>query len=170
NHKFAGTVIPVHGDAKEIAGLPAVSSIEALPDGVDVALASVPAASVAGVVRRLDKKGVRTAIVNTAGFSEEQDAELRRLVKDSRILMHGPNCMWLINMSDSTPIYTGGITSRLRKGPVALIAQSGSAAISVINSSTCGFSKIVTIGSEFRVTGADYLRWFVGDDDTSVVG
>src|SRR5436190_23054463 len=80
NYKFAGTVIPVHGEAKEIAGLPVVSSIEALPDGVDVALASVPAAGVADAVRRLEKRGVKTAIVNTAGFSETQDAELRQLV------------------------------------------------------------------------------------------
>lgn len=170
NYRYTGTVIPVHGEAREIAGFSAVSSIEALPDGVDVALASVPAAGVADVVRRLEKRGVKTAIVNTAGFSDVQDIELRQLVKTSRILMHGPNCMGLINLSDSTPIYTGGITSRVRKGPVALIAQSGSAGISVINSSTCGFSKIVTIGSEYRITGADYLRWFAGDDDTRVIG
>ena len=170
NYKFAGKVIPVHGQAAEIAGLAAVTSIEALPDDVDVALASVPAASVADVVRRLDRRGVRTAIVNTAGFSPEQEAELRLLVSNSRVLMHGPNCMGLINLSDATPIYTGGITSRVRRGPVALIAQSGSAAISVINSSTAGFSKVVTIGSEYRVTGADYLRWFATDDDTSVIG
>jgi acetyltransferase len=170
NYKFAGTIIPVHGEAREIAGLPVVSSIEALPDGVDVALASVPAAGVADVVRRLERRGVKTAIVNTAGFSPTQDIELRELARSSRILMHGPNCMGLINLSDSTPIYTGGITSRVRKGPVALIAQSGSAGISVINSSTCGFSKIVTIGSEYRVTGADYLAWFAGDDDTRVIG
>jgi acetate---CoA ligase (ADP-forming) len=170
NYGFSGTVIPVHGEASEIAGRAAVSSIEALPDGVDVALASVPAAGVADAVRRLDRRGVRTAIVNTAGFSPEQEAELRQLVNESRILMHGPNCMGLINLSDATPIYTGGITSRVKKGPVALIAQSGSAAISVINSSTAGFSKIVTIGSEFRVTGADYLNWFASDVDTTVIG
>jgi acyl-CoA synthetase (NDP forming) len=170
NYKFAGRVIPVHAEAPEIAGRAAVPAIEALPDDVDVALASVPAAGVADVVRRLDRRGVRTAIVNTAGFSAEQEAELRRLVGSSRILMHGPNCMGLINLSDATPIYTGGITSRVRKGPVALIAQSGSAAISVINSCTAGFSKVVTIGSEYRVTGADYLHWLAGDDDTSVIG
>ncbi len=170
NYRYAGTVIPVHGEAREIAGFSAVASIEALPDGVDTALASVPAAGVADVVRRLEKRGVKTAIVNTAGFTDVQDVELRALVKSAKILMHGPNCMGLINLSDATPIYTGGITSRVRKGPVALIAQSGSAGISVINSSTCGFSKIVTIGSEYRVTGADYLGWFAGDDDTRVIG
>src|SRR5580698_10289514 len=101
NYGFAGTVIPVHGEAKEIAGRAVVPSIEALPDGVDVALASVPAAGVADAVRRLDKRGVRTAIVNTAGFSDAQDIELRQLAKTSKILMHGPNCMGLINLSDA---------------------------------------------------------------------
>ena len=127
NYGFAGTVIPVHAEAKEIAGRAVVPSIEALPDGVDVALASVPAAGVADAVRRLDKRGVRTAIVNTAGFSTEQEAELRQLVNSSRILMHGPNCMGLINLSDATPIYTGGITSRVRKAaekPAALRSSS----------------------------------------------
>ena len=40
----------------------------------------------------------------------------------------------------------------------------------MINSSTAGFSKVVTIGSEYRVTGADYLQWLPVDDDTSVIG
>lgn len=57
NYKFAGKVIPVHAEAPEIAGLAAVPAIEALPDDVDVALASVPAAGVADVVRRLDRRG-----------------------------------------------------------------------------------------------------------------
>src|ERR1700755_3425982 len=81
-YKFAGTVIPVHGEAREIAGLAAVSPIEGLPDGVDVALASVPAAGVADVVRRLEKRGVKTAIVNTAGFSSGQNIWLRTPVEE----------------------------------------------------------------------------------------
>src|SRR5258708_29876087 len=169
NYGFAGTVIPVHGEASEIAGLAAVSSIEALPDGVDVALASVPAARVADVVRQLDRRGVRGAIVNTAGFSTEQEAELRQLVNTSRILMHGPNCMGLINLSDATPIYTGGITSRIRKGPVGLIAQSGSAAISVIKSSTAGFSKLRTIRRQDPPPPAGYPQWVADDPQTSVI-
>ena len=74
NYGFAGTVIPVHAEAKEIAGRAVVPSIEALPDGVDVALASVPAAGVADAVRRLDKRGVRTAIVPTGPDIEEKPA------------------------------------------------------------------------------------------------
>jgi acetyltransferase len=170
NYKFAGRVIPVHGSAPEIMGLPTVASIEALPEGIDSVLASVPAGSVADVVRRLDKRGIPGAIVNTAGFSSEQDLELRAVMNQtSKVLVHGPNCMGFINLTDGVMLYTGAITSRVRPGPVALIAQSGSAAISLINSCAAGFSKIVTIGSEFRVTAADYIYWFAGDPSTSVV-
>src|SRR5258708_22462600 len=69
NYKFAGKVIPVHGQASEIAGLAAVPSIEALPDGGDVALASVPAAGVADAVRRLERRSLRAASLNTPGIS-----------------------------------------------------------------------------------------------------
>src|SRR5204862_4718338 len=104
------------------------------------------------------------AIINTAGFSAEEDRELRAVVQQTtNVLMHGPNCMGLINLSDSFPLYTGGITTKVKPGPVALIAQSGSAAISLINTCAAGFSKIITIGSEFRVTAADYPAWFADD-------
>src|SRR5258706_16059691 len=68
-YKFSGRVIPVHATASEIGGLPAVASIEDLPDGVDTVLASVPAGTVADVIRRLDRRGIPAAIINTAGFS-----------------------------------------------------------------------------------------------------
>lgn len=170
NYRYQGRVTAVHAEAREIAGFSAVPSIEELPDGVDVVLASVPAGRVADTIRRLDRRGVPAAIINTAGFSPAEEAELKALARSSRIVMHGPNCMGHINLTDSTPLYTGGITSRIRPGAVGLIAQSGSAAISVINSTDVGFSKVVTIGSEYRVTGADYLRWFASDEATAVVG
>ena len=39
-----------------------------------------------------------------------------------------------------------------------------------MNSTSVGFSKVVTMGSEFQVTAPDYMRWFAGDDETSVIG
>ena len=38
NYKFAGKVIPVHGEAPEIAGLAAVPAIEALPEDLRTAI------------------------------------------------------------------------------------------------------------------------------------
>ncbi len=167
---FNGQVIPVHPEAAEIEGYVTAKSIEDLAAGTDVAVVSVPASGVPQVIRELDRAGVRSAIVMSNGFTPVEDAELRQIATQGNILMHGPNCMGLVNMSDSLSLYTAKVSSRVQRGNVAFLAQSGSAAIAVMNSANVGFSKVVTLGSEFRVTSADYLRWLAHDDETQVIG
>ena len=84
--------------------------------------------------------------------------------------MHGPNCMGLLNFSDNVPLYSAEFPPKIRPGNVALLAQSGSAAIAVMNTLRAGFSKVVTVGSEFRVTATDYLAWLADDPATAVIG
>jgi acyl-CoA synthetase (NDP forming) len=167
---FNGEVTPVHAEAAEIEGYATVRSVDDLTAGTDLAVVSVPASGVPDVIRRLDRARVRTAIVMSNGFTEAEELELRQIAAESQIVMHGPNCMGLVNVSDALALYTAKVSPRVRRGPVALLAQSGSAAIAVMNSANVGFSKVVTVGSEFRVTSAHYLRWLAHDDETTVVG
>jgi acyl-CoA synthetase (NDP forming) len=167
---FSGRIIPVNPQAAEIDGLPTVASIAALPRGIDVAFVAVPAGTVSAVIRQLDSAGVRSAIVITAGFSPEQASELRAVAVAANILMHGPNCMGVLNFTDNITLYSAGLASKVTAGPVALLAQSGSAAIALMNTLDIGFSKVATVGSEFRVTAADYLDWLADDPATTVVG
>jgi acetyltransferase len=167
---FAGRILPVHPQAAALEGLPALRAIEDLPPGVDVAFVALPAADVAGTCERLDRAGVRSAVVITAGFSAAEEAALRDVTGRIRMLVHGPNCMGVLNLSDGVPLYSAATPPKLRPGGVALLAQSGSAAIAVMNTMDTGFSKVVTVGSEFRLTAADYLDWLADDPDTAVVG
>ena len=167
---YAGEILPVHPTADAIDGLPAISSISVLPPCVDLAIASVPAGAAADTAAALDAAGVTSAIFFAAGFTVEETQAFRKLSGELRMNLHGPNCMGLINCSDGIFLYPAKPTESLRPGPVSLIAQSGSAAISVINSAPFGFAKIVTVGSEFQLTAADYMHWFAADDDTKTVG
>jgi acetate---CoA ligase (ADP-forming) len=167
---FNGQVIPVHAEAAQLEGYDTVRSIDELAAGTDVAVVSVPASGVPDAIRRLDRAGVRSAIVMSNGFTVAEEAELRQIATQGRIVMHGPNCMGLVNVSDALSLYTAKVSPRVQRGSVALLAQSGSAAIAVMNSANVGFSKVVTLGSEFRVTSADYLRWLAHDDETRVIG
>ncbi len=167
---FNGQVIPVHAEAAQLEGYDTVRSIDELAAGTDVAVVSVPASGVPDVIRRLDRAGVRSAIVMSNGFTVAEEAELHQIAAQGRIVMHGPNCMGLVNVSDALSLYTAKVSPRVQRGSVALLAQSGSAAIAVMNSANVGFSKVVTLGSEFRVTSADYLRWLAHDDETRVIG
>lgn len=168
--KFPGTVIPVHPSADTIEGLPALRAIGDLPPDVDTAVVAIPAASVLESLMALEQANVRSAIVFANGFSAEQEARIRAFGATSKIAIHGPNCMGLVNFTDSVPLYPARPSLRIRSGRCSLIAQSGSAAISVMNSISVGLSKVVTVGSEFQLAASDYLAWLASDEATDTVG
>ncbi|MEQ8334542.1 acetate--CoA ligase family protein [Nisaea sp.] len=166
----ARRIIPVHRSAKTVQGLATVASVGDLPDNVDLAIASVPASAAAETARALEAQGVKSAIFFAAGFSPEEADAFRALAAESAMNIQGPNCMGLINLSDRLFLYPATTSSKIRPGKVAFIAQSGSAAITLMNSAEFGISKIITVGSEFQLTAADYMNWLATDDDTAAIG
>lgn len=167
---YKGGVHPLHPQAGEIDGHTAYNTASALPAETDTAIVAVPAAQVKSVLDDLENSAVRSAIVFTNGFSADEERLIREMGDNSRLIVHGPNCMGLVNFTDSIPLYPSRPSKRLRPGKVAIVAQSGSAAISVMNTTVIGFSKVVTVGSEFHVSAADYIRWLADDDATTVIG
>jgi acyl-CoA synthetase (NDP forming) len=168
--RFPGTVIPVHPSAASIDGLPAVSSADALPEGIDLAVVAIPATGVAETLDGRERAGVRAAIVFANGFRREDEDRLRRFARTSRIVVQGPNCMGVINVTDQVRLYPTKPSERVVPGNVALVAQSGSAAISILNTTAAGFSRVITVGSEFQLTAADFVSWLASDAATSVIG
>lgn len=167
---FSGSIHPIHPTAEIIDDLPVVPSIEQLPRDTELVVIAVPAPGVTDALVALDRHEIGAAMVFTNGFTPEAETAFRHFAATSRMDVHGPNCMGVINITDQIIIYPSTISARVKRGKVALIAQSGSAAISLINSTATGFSKIVTVGSEFQVAAPDYMRWFATDEETSVVG
>ena len=167
---FPGDVVPVHPTAETIDGLSAVSSPDQLPPNIDLAVLAIPASGVVDALSGLQRNHVQGAIVFANGFSTEEEQELHSFLSTSNMVVHGPNCMGLINVTDQVSLYPTRPSDRLKVGGVALLAQSGSAAISVMNSAGAGFSRIVTMGSEFQVTAADYIHWLATDAETTVIG
>jgi acetate---CoA ligase (ADP-forming) len=167
---FSGTIIPIHPAAEIIDGLTVAPSIDALPKDTDLVVVAIPASNVTDALMQLDQVGIGSAMVFTNGFTVEEEGAFRQFASASRITIHGPNCMGVINVSDGVVLYPSLISDRVKKGNVGLIAQSGSAAISLLNSTSVGFSKVLTMGSEFQVTAPDYMRWFAADDATKVIG
>lgn len=167
---FTGKVIPVHPTADVIDGLPALRAIGDLPANVDTAVVAIPAAGVLESLVALERANVRSAIVFANGFSIEEEARIRAFGVTSKMAIHGPNCMGLINFAESIRLYPARPSLRVRAGRCALIAQSGSAAISIMNSISVGLSKVITVGSEFQLAASDYLAWLATDEATQMIG
>jgi len=75
---FKGKVYPVHPREKEIMGLKAYPRIVELPEVADVAIMVIPNHAVPQALEDCGKKGIKRAVIITAGY-EEMGAEGHRL-------------------------------------------------------------------------------------------
>lgn len=77
-----------------------------IPDPVDLAVVLTPAGSVATVLEECGRKGIRWAVVETAGFREYTaagpalEAEVERVAAKYGIRFVGPNCIGVVNMEN----------------------------------------------------------------------
>ncbi|MCJ7752852.1 MAG: CoA-binding protein, partial [Armatimonadetes bacterium] len=67
---FSGEVYPVNPHADEILGKKCYASVGEIEEPVDLAVVVVPAAAVLTVTEECGRKGVKVAIVISAGFKE----------------------------------------------------------------------------------------------------
>jgi acetate---CoA ligase (ADP-forming) len=167
---FTGEVLAVNPTADEIEGFKVVPSIEDLPAGIDCVMLSVPATAADGALRQLDGIGCRSAVVPAAGHTDEQLKEADATARELTLAYNGPNCLGVLSVAGKAPLWTAKYRDPLPEGSVALIAQSGSAAISVMTTPGLGFSRIISSGNEVSINSGDYLRWLANDDATNCAG
>jgi acyl-CoA synthetase (NDP forming) len=97
---YRGRIYPVNPNAQEILGLRCYPSVTSLPEVVDLAIIVVSTRLASRVVKECAEKGVKAAILFTAGFSElgtregrERGAELMAALRGGELRLLGPNCM-----------------------------------------------------------------------------
>jgi acyl-CoA synthetase (NDP forming) len=171
NAAYRGQIHVINPSGASIEGIRSVSAIADLPS-VDVAVLAVPASSVLATLADLAAAGCPAAVVPSVGLSHEDERAVAELARRTGMLVHGPNCMGIIDVGRDTPMWIDeGILTDLPKGDVALVSQSGSAAIFVARSTTTtGFSKVISTGNEVATTSADYISWLARDPETHVIG
>ena len=169
---YKGAIMPVHPEATEIDGLAAVNSVASSPvRHRSRRLWRSPPLACKGCWRNWNRARCARAIVFTNGFSVEQEKsipEVRRSKPNSSF--HGPNCMGLVNFTDSIPLYPSRPSKRLRAGKVAMVAQSGSAAISVMNSTVVGLVQSRHNGERVPCRGSRLYPLAADDDATTAIG
>lgn len=167
---LAGDLYVVHPTAAAIEGRPAVAAIADLPRGLDAAVVCLPAPGVAGALLELEQIGCRSAVAVAAGFAAAEARRLRELIPRLSLAVCGPNNMGVINATDAIALYTARFREPFPPGSVALLAQSGSAAIALVNTPGLAFSKVITSGNEWGLGAPDYLRWLAEDPATTAAG
>ena len=163
---FPGSLYPVNPVRSEIFGRKVYPSVTEIPGPVDWAVIAVPARFVPGVMEECGKKGVRLAIIVTAGFRETggAGAELEERVAaiarryGTRII--GPNCLGV--MMPHMGINATFDPVSPKPGDVAFISQSGAVITTVVDWSLpeeFGFSSVISVGNQADLGFEHYLRF-----------
>lgn len=168
---FRGRIEILHPSGGDVEGIVTTASLGATPPA-DTAVVAVRPDAVVPVLKQIHDGGTKSAVVVSVGLSDDQLRELRAFADTSGMVIHGPNCMGLLNLAENLMIWADeGVMTGLPLGDIALISQSGSGAMFVARSMTgVGFSYVISTGNETVVSSADYIDALVDDDRTAVIG
>jgi len=167
---FDGGVHLVNPKGGTIAGRPVYLSVTDIPDPVDLAVVTVPADRVLGLLPDFQKKGITGVVLISSGFAEVGPAgrELEtRVVDDARsrgILILGPNTMGINNPHRS--FYCTGAISFPKPGPTAFFSQSGNMGVQLLGFASqqdIGIRAFAGTGNEAMLTIEDALDGFAVD-------
>ena len=174
---FQGPIVPVNPHAQEILGLPCQPSVEGLGPEIDLAVFALPAPEVPAALDAAARRGVRAAIVLSAGFYEmgqagrRLGAQLRSVAQNTGIRVIGPNCTGLY--SARANLQASFFSVAPQPGPTTLISQSGAIAQALAQFSRhqgIGLRHMVSLGDKVDVSDAELIRFFKRDPETGVVG
>ncbi|MFO7990680.1 MAG: CoA-binding protein [Thermoplasmata archaeon] len=151
--------------------------IEDLPRIPDLAIVSLPANKVLGVMEKVIDKGVRSAIIQSSGFREggkegaEMERELASIIENSDIRVLGPNTMGILdNISGLDTFFVSeDIIKRPRQGMVTFISQSGYLALpflETLNEMHVGLRAFVGLGNKVDIDENELLEYFGRQGDS----
>ncbi len=176
---YSGDIYAVGLQSGEVRGMLILTSVEALPDGVNLAVILTPAATVPGLLDTCGRKGIRRAVIESGGFGEFSEAgrkleeQVREVARRWDIRFVGPNCISVINVENGLCLpFTTLDRQAVKLGPVSVLAQSGGVSVTylhLLSEAGLGVNKVVSMGNKADLDEVDYLTYLIEDPGTEVI-
>jgi acyl-CoA synthetase (NDP forming) len=177
---YAGGIYPVNRKAGLVQSLPAYASLDEVPEVPELAVVAVPPAGVFEAVKDCARRGVKAAVILSAGFSEMGEegsrlqAQIGEVARTTGMRVVGPNCLGAIGVPDkSIATFSVALESSFPvAGPVGIVSQSGnlgSFTLRLAGERGLGVSRMLTTGNECDVDIADAIASLAADPGTSVI-
>ncbi len=175
---FKGKIYPVTPSNPTVGGLTAYKTVLDIPDPIDLAVVAAPSKFTPSVMEEVGKKGIKGAIIVSAGFKEvdEAGAKLEREVGETAkkygIKVIGPNCLGIMSFSKDNIMNSTFLKITPKFGNIALVSQSGAicaATVEDAEAQNIGFSKVISMGNKVDMDESDVLELLAEDEDTRVI-
>jgi acetate---CoA ligase (ADP-forming) subunit alpha len=175
---YEGSIYPVHPKEKNVLNLTAYADVNALPEIPDMAFIVLPTKIVAQTLTACGEKGIRHAVIVSAGFNEvggkgvALQRQLQEIADHYQIRFIGPNCIGVVN--SHARLNATFLPSRGKQGFIGMASQSGSFITQMFSFLDDrygqGFSTGFSLGNEANIDMVDCIQYLGACPDTRVIG
>lgn len=177
---YAGGIYPINRKGGLVQSLPAYASVDDVPEVPELAVVAVPPAGVLDAVSGCARRGVKAAVILSAGFSEMGEEgrllqeQIGEVARATGMRVVGPNCLGAIGVPDkSIATFSVALESSFPvAGSVGIVSQSGnlgSFTLRLAGERGLGVSRMLTTGNECDVDIADAIASLASDPGTRVI-
>jgi acetyl coenzyme A synthetase (ADP forming)-like protein len=175
-HGYKGAIYPINPKAAELLGHKCYPSVLAVPGSIDLALILIPSQYTAATLVECGEKGIKGAIIMSAGYREaghegrKRERELVAIARRYGMRLVGPNCLGIIDtIASLNASFAVGMPAR---GSIAFMSQSGALCTALLDmalSEQVGFSRFVSLGNKADADEITFMKAWKDDPHTSVI-
>ena len=165
-------IIPINPKYDSLLGVRCYGDIQNFKGKIDLVVIAIPSQFVVSELIKCGKKGVKSVIVVSAGFSEVGNHELEKKVLEIAskygIRVLGPNCFGVFSSSRNLDLTFSATTPGRSK--IAFVSQSGALWSYLADAyKEIGFSKFVGLGNMSDLEFNDFIDYLGEDRDTDSI-
>jgi len=178
DHDYKGPIFPVNPKSKYIKSFRAYPSVSAIPDEVDLVNISIKNTIVPAVLEDCGQKGVKFAIVHTAGFKEvgEEGLALEKQIVEIAhkhgMRIYGPNSQGIQNSDPEVSVYANFTFVPMSPGNISIVAQSGGVGETLklhLYRIGMGIRMYSSFGNEADVSMNEIIDYYGQDEETKAI-
>ena len=175
---FSGHLYAVNRKPGTVLGNKIFSSLREIEEVVDLAILAVPAAAIATVLEDCGSKGIRAAIVISAGFRESGEEgraleeKLAQLAEKYSIALLGPNCLGLMNTGRDISLNATFSKRIPQAGNISFLSQSGALGVYALEfaaANSIGMARFASLGNKAVLNENHILENFGNDSETRAI-
>ncbi|MGP8217438.1 MAG: acetate--CoA ligase family protein [Bacteroidia bacterium] len=178
HYGYTGKIYPINPKESTIRGLKAYPTIFDVEGDIDLAHVIIPGKFVPQIIEDCGKRGIKSVIINSAGFSEmgEEGMALQQAflanAKKYGIRIFGPNCQGIINTDPALKAYCDFTFTFPEPGSISIAALSGGVGAVIMQSIFdlgIGMRMYASNGNACDVSIPEVISYYGEDEGTKAI-
>ena len=178
HYGYTGKIFPINPKEPTVRDIKAYPTIFDVPGDIDLAHVIIPSKFVPQIIEDCGKRGIKSVIINSAGFSEmgEEGVALQKAflanAKKYGVRIFGSNCQGIINADPQYNAYCDFTFTFPKPGSISIVALSGGVGAFIMQSLfdlEIGMHMYASNGNACDVSISEVVKYYGDDDGTKAI-